>query len=112
MEALSQYSDHEDEDEEEEAAVAVEVSGKKEEERMMRRSSAEASEENRAGTLTRRRKRSTVEGEFSLVFFSVNKTHIVLVTLCSCHKVPAPQQLLNWRCCVKAALASPQSHRV
>lgn len=67
VDALGQYSDHDDEDEEESAAAAVEVAGKKDEERMMRRSSAEGSEENRAGTLTRRKKRSTVEGElFSL----------------------------------------------
>uniref|UniRef100_A0A3Q3BAT7 [histone H3]-lysine(27) N-trimethyltransferase n=1 Tax=Kryptolebias marmoratus TaxID=37003 RepID=A0A3Q3BAT7_KRYMA len=64
VDALSQYSDHEDEEEEEAAAALVEVTGKKEEERMMRRSSAEGSDENRAGTLTRRKKRSTVEGEY------------------------------------------------
>lgn len=87
MEALSQYSDDEDEDEEEETAAAVEVSGKKEEERMMMRSSAEGSEENRAGT--RRKKRSAVEGEFSLV--SVRVLQREQDARCSCDTVQPPQ---------------------
>ncbi|KAK5603919.1 hypothetical protein CRENBAI_026065 [Crenichthys baileyi] len=61
VDALSQYSDH-DEDEEEEAGVkAAEVTVKKEEERMMRRSSLEGSEETKAGTLIRRKRRGTTE---------------------------------------------------
>nr|XP_054596152.1 histone-lysine N-methyltransferase EZH1 isoform X3 [Nothobranchius furzeri] len=59
VDALSQYSDQ-DEDEDE-GAAAVEVTAKKEEERMMRRSSLEGSEENKAGVLTRRKKRSAAE---------------------------------------------------
>ncbi|XP_047214835.1 histone-lysine N-methyltransferase EZH1-like isoform X2 [Girardinichthys multiradiatus] len=60
VDALSQYSDH-DEDEEKEAGVtAAEVTGKKEEERMMR-SSVEGSEETKAGTLIRRKRRGTTE---------------------------------------------------
>uniref|UniRef100_A0A8C6KJE3 [histone H3]-lysine(27) N-trimethyltransferase n=1 Tax=Nothobranchius furzeri TaxID=105023 RepID=A0A8C6KJE3_NOTFU len=62
VDALSQYSDQ-DEDEDE-GAAAVEVTAKKEEERMMRRSSLEGSEENKAGVLTRRKKRSAAEGEY------------------------------------------------
>uniref|UniRef100_A0A3Q0RRL0 [histone H3]-lysine(27) N-trimethyltransferase n=1 Tax=Amphilophus citrinellus TaxID=61819 RepID=A0A3Q0RRL0_AMPCI len=66
VDALSQYSDHEDEDEEEASPATVgEVTGKKEEERAMRRSSVEGSEESKAGSVAfvRRKRRSTTEGE-------------------------------------------------
>lgn len=119
VEALSQYSDHEEEDEEEAAAVAVtEAAGKKEEERAMRRSSVEGSEETKAGTVAfiRRKRRNTTEGESVKGFSwcisefrlcpvreqegcSMNKAGTVcLFTLCSCHMVALPQQLLNQHC--------------
>lgn len=98
MDALSQYSDHDEEEEEDAGVTAAEVTGKKEEERMMmRRSSVEGSEETKAGTLIKRKRRGTTEGEYlCLQCFSVNKAHTVLLfTPCSCHKVVLLQQLLN-----------------
>lgn len=66
VEALSQYSDHEEE-EEADAAVASEVPAKKEDERAMRRSSVEGSEETKSEAVAfiRRKKRSTIEGDIA-----------------------------------------------
>lgn len=80
VDALSQYSDQDEEEEEEAGVTEAEVTGKKEEERMMRKSSVEGSEETKAGTLIRRKRRGTTEGEYlCLECFRMNKAHIVLL---------------------------------
>lgn len=102
---MSQYSDHEEEEEEEAAATAVEVTEKKEEERMMRRSSVEGSEETKAGAFMRRKRKSTTEGELSVVHLWCEQG-----SFCSSQRseqLPQgrpPQQLFSGHCCFKAAL--------
>lgn len=81
VEALSQYSDHEEEEDED----ATEATGKKEDERVMRRSSADGSDETKTGTVTfvRRKRRSTAEGESVHSCVCVSVSVFVCVRVCS-----------------------------